>query len=168
VRGLVRRGSGAGRHDRHDHNHRLQLGERLEPTQSDCLRGLHAQERCPKFPDPDGAGRLRVQGDDGIDPESAQFEAAAKACQRLAPTALSAAQQAEFREELLAFSACMRENGVPNFPDPQFERDGSGGIAIDPGSGIDEDSPQFKDAEKACEKRFPADPSSRAGESGTP
>jgi hypothetical protein len=122
----------------------------------------------PKFPDPDGAGRLRVQGDDGIDPESAQFEAAAKACQRLAPTALSAAQQAEFREELLAFSACMRENGVPNFPDPQFERDGSGGIAIDPGSGIDEDSPQFKDAEKACEKRFPADPSSRAGESGTP
>jgi hypothetical protein len=128
---------------------------------SACMRN-----GVPKFPDPDGEGRIRVRGGT-VDPESAQFKAAANTCRSLAPPAfLSPGQQAEFREQLLGFSACMRENGVPTFPDPQFEPDGSGGISIDGNSGIDEDSPQFRNAEETCEKLFP-DPSSRDGQGRT-
>lgn len=49
------------------------------------------------------------------------------------------------------FSACMRKNGVPNFPDPTS----SGNISIGPGSGINPDSPSFKTAQKTCRKLLP-------------
>jgi hypothetical protein len=39
--------------------------------------------------------------------------------------------------------------------DPAAFPDGSGGISIDRNSGIDEDSPQFRAAEKACQKLTP-------------
>jgi hypothetical protein len=116
---------------------------------SACMRsnGLH------EFPDPDSNGRIRLKGGPGtdLDPESARFKAAAKACEELAPPeddALSPAEQAEAREELLAFSSCMRENGLPDFPDPTSNAEG--GISIT-GGDFDPDSPQFKAAEMACE-----------------
>jgi hypothetical protein len=43
----------------------------------------------------------------------------------------------------LKFADCMRSHGVPNFPDPGRPVGG-------PGSGINEHSPAFKSAEKAC------------------
>jgi hypothetical protein len=43
----------------------------------------------------------------------------------------------------LKFADCMRAHGVPNFPDPGLPVGG-------PGSGINEQSPAFKSAEKAC------------------
>ena len=49
------------------------------------------------------------------------------------------------------FSACMRKNGVSNFPDPSS----SGGIAIGPSSGINPDSPKFRAAQQACRKLLP-------------
>jgi len=49
------------------------------------------------------------------------------------------------------FAACMRKNGVPNFPDPSS----SGGISIGPGSGINPDSPKFKAAQQTCRKLLP-------------
>jgi hypothetical protein len=134
-----------------------------DPTAySACMR----KNGVPKFPDPDSEGRLRLRlgPGTGIDPESAQFEAAAKACQKLAPKAPSPAQRAEDRRQLLAFSACMRKNGVPNFPDPTFNADGSGGITLD--RGIDQ-TPQFEAAEDGCEKLLPGGPASRDSEGGT-
>jgi hypothetical protein len=85
-------------------------------------------------------------------------------CRKLAPTqeTPSPAQRAKDREELLTFSACMRKNGVPEFPDPKFNPDGSGGISIGANSSLDPDSPQFKAAEKACEERRPAGANARA------
>jgi hypothetical protein len=57
-----------------------------------------------------------------------------------------------------AFSACMRKNGVPNFPDP----DSHGNIRITGGRdksgrafGLDPNSSQFKKAQKACRKLQP-------------
>ena len=50
------------------------------------------------------------------------------------------------RSHLLAFSACIRAHGVPDFPDPQP----GGGFASSALSSIDEQSPQFQSAEKAC------------------
>src|SRR5512133_632720 len=51
-----------------------------------------------------------------------------------------------------AFSACMRKNGVPNFPDP----DSSGHVKITGGvdksghkTGVDINSPQFRKAQQA-------------------
>jgi hypothetical protein len=57
----------------------------------------------------------------------------------------------------------MRKHGVPEFPDPRFNPDGSGGISIDRNSRIDEDSPQFRAAEKVCQKLTPGwgEPQSR-------
>lgn len=52
------------------------------------------------------------------------------------------------------FAACMRKNGVPNFPDPG--RDGS--IAFGASSGLDPNSPKFKAAQAKCEKEIPHGP----------
>jgi hypothetical protein len=46
------------------------------------------------------------------------------------------------------FAACMRKNGVPNFPDPN----GQGEILIGPSSGIDPGSPKFQSAQGTCRK----------------
>jgi hypothetical protein len=53
------------------------------------------------------------------------------------------------RDALVAFSACMRENGVPDFPDPE-PVDGGFGL-----SGVDPSSPGFRSAEETCRKLLP-------------
>ncbi|MFD3523245.1 hypothetical protein [Streptomyces sp. NPDC058653] len=50
------------------------------------------------------------------------------------------------QERSLAYAKCMRENGVPKFPDPAE----GGGIKLEPGSGVDPGSPEFKKAQEAC------------------
>jgi hypothetical protein len=49
------------------------------------------------------------------------------------------------------FSACMRKNGVPNFPDPNAQ----GVIQFGSGDGIDLGSPKFRAAQQACRKVLP-------------
>lgn len=60
----------------------------------------------------------------------------------------------ELEEQALAFSQCMRENGVPDFPDPQIE-DGRIQMRIGgPGGGeIDQDA--MEKAMQACEDLAP-------------
>ena len=58
------------------------------------------------------------------------------------------------REQAAKFSACMRENGVSEFPDP----DASGGLTIDGvlnGSSLDPSTPAWKTAIGACEDLQP-------------
>ncbi|MDX6473556.1 MAG: hypothetical protein QOK22_2372 [Gaiellaceae bacterium] len=50
-----------------------------------------------------------------------------------------------------AFSACMRRNGVPSFPDPSKD----GGITINGDRGVNPDSSQFKAAQTKCQKLLP-------------
>jgi hypothetical protein len=63
-----------------------------------------------------------------------------------------------------AFSACMRKNGVPNFPDPRS----GGGLTINagPGTGLNPSSSQFKHAQSVCSKYLPnggkVDPAAQA------
>jgi hypothetical protein len=52
------------------------------------------------------------------------------------------------RGALVAFSACMRKHGVPNFPDPKAVGHGYG-LTIDNETA---NSPQFKNAEQVCKK----------------
>jgi hypothetical protein len=122
---------------------------------SACMRS----HGVPNFPDPDSQGRLTIQGGPrgGLDPNSATFRAAQKACEKYAPgggRAPSPAQQARFQAQALKFSACMRSHGVPKFPDPQISG-GRIGLVFGRNSGIDPNSPQFKAAQKACQKLLP-------------
>jgi hypothetical protein len=117
-----------------------------------CMRS----HGVPDFPEP-AEGKLVMKGgpNSDLNPSSAQFQAAQKACRSLAPhPTLNPAQSAQLQAQALKFSACMRSHGVPNFPDPQF----SGGgvqLRIDKSSGIDPQSPQFQAAQKACQGQMP-------------
>ena len=115
-----------------------------------CMR----RNGVPNFPDPNAQGQISASG---IDPGSASFQNAQQACRKQLPKGgqPSPAQQEQARKQALAFSACMRRNGVPNFPDPQFGSNGGAAIRIDPSSGIDPGSPQFQAAQKACQKNLP-------------
>ena len=59
----------------------------------------------------------------------------------------------EAETDMLAYSRCMRDNGISNFPDPNPD----GGLTIDtaPGTGIEEDSAKFLAAEEACAPLLP-------------
>jgi hypothetical protein len=123
-------------------------------TYSACMRA----HGLPNFPDPTADGGIAIEASSGLDPNSAQFKAAHRACAKLAPNEgkpPSAAEQAKAQEASLKFSACMRSHGVPSFPDPEF----SGGmtrIAIDSkNGGIDPNSPIFQKAQKTCQKLMP-------------
>jgi hypothetical protein len=50
--------------------------------------------------------------------------------------------------DMLKFSACMRANGVANFPDPN----GSGAIQFSSSSGVDPRSASFQAAQQKCQK----------------
>jgi hypothetical protein len=57
-----------------------------------------------------------------------------------------------------AYSACMRKNGVPNFPDPDSQgrfRITGGQTATGRKFGLDPDSPKFKRAQQACRRLQP-------------
>jgi hypothetical protein len=55
------------------------------------------------------------------------------------------------RGALVAFSACMRKHGVPNFPDPKAVGHRYG-LTIDDSMA---NSPQFKNAQQVCKKLLP-------------
>jgi hypothetical protein len=64
---------------------------------------------------------------------------------------------------LVKYSECMRQNGVPSFPDPV---DGRLQMRIEPGSDLDPDGPAFKKAQEACKSMEPPGLSNGSGGSG--
>lgn len=109
----------------------------------------------PNFPDPNSSGVIQVSSSSGINPNSSQFVAAQKACQKFLSRGgkMTPAQQAKALAKALKFSQCMRSHGVPGFPDPttsgggvSFQIKGSSGSSLDP------NSPAFQAASKACQK----------------
>jgi hypothetical protein len=115
-----------------------------------CMRS----HGVPNFPEPNAQG---VISSGSIDPNSPQFQQAMQACRKDLPNGgtPSPAQQAEMRQQALAFSACMRKHGLPNFPDPQFLSGGRVAMRVGTDSGIDPRSPQFQAAQKACQSLLP-------------
>jgi hypothetical protein len=126
---------------------------------SKCMRA----HGVPNFPDPKAGpgglgfpGGLMMSSDgsmvvDGINlGDGPALKAAEKACKAYLPGGagppppISAAR----RTAMLANAHCMREHGVPNFPDPTFP--GQGGVAIGLGKGVNPASPAFQAAAKAC------------------
>jgi hypothetical protein len=117
---------------------------------SQCMREHGVKE----FPDPqNGRTILRAGPGSGLNPDSPTFKAAEKACQSLQP---AGAQNGGGGggDAALEFSKCMRENGVPKFPDPQT----SGGkvtMRLGPDSGVDPNSASFKAAQAKCGSMMP-------------
>jgi hypothetical protein len=112
---------------------------------SECMRS----NGIAKFPDPKSSGGIDIGPNSGIDPQSPQFQAAQKACRKYFPAPdLSKAEIAQREAQALEFAKCMRANGVPNFPDPQFAS--NGGELVKPVAGVDPNSPSYQAATNKC------------------
>jgi hypothetical protein len=97
-----------------------------------------------------GAGPI-IAGN--ADPEDPTFAKAQEACEPLMANVRSELdddpkRQEEMKQQLLAFSTCMREHGI-DMPDPTFNADGSVQISGGPAP-EDRDSAAFEAASKAC------------------
>ena len=99
------------------------------------------------------------------DPASAsnspRFKSAQEACHGLRSGAavsnawLAASRRAQRRQQALAFAACMRSHGVPNFPDPNNQ-----GLFA---SKLDASTPQVQAADKICQTALPSDDNPLSG-----
>ncbi|MFF3325354.1 hypothetical protein [Streptomyces sp. NPDC002889] len=113
-----------------------------------CMR----KNGMPDFPDPQPGGGLGLPP--GTDPNSPEFKKVEDKCKHLmgGDQEKVNGDDSWSAEDKLKYSKCMRENGVPKFPDA----DANGGWKFpESGGDVDPQSPQFKKAEKACEKYQP-------------
>jgi hypothetical protein len=85
---------------------------------AECMRanGVSA------FPDPDASGELTIDAvanGSSVDTSSAAFKQALSACRGLEPPGFTGGKVTPSqRTARLEFARCMRDNGVPDFPDP--------------------------------------------------
>ena len=117
----------------------------------------------PNWPDPNSSGvfnKAKVTTQQ-LEVSNSTLQAAQNACQALLPPE-SATQQRLNTAQALQFAQCVRNHGVPTFPDP----DGGGRIPDPASSGIDQGSLQFQAANQACAQyRPPYFPSNEAYDS---
>ena len=117
-----------------------------------CMRS----HGVPNFPDPDSQGTITITVSASLNPSAPGFQRALAGCHHLIPSGseaghkLSQAQVQQMETRVLAFAACMRSHGVPNYPDPTFS---NGGVSQGYGAkgGVDPSSPIFKTAQTACQ-----------------
>jgi hypothetical protein len=109
-------------------------------TYSQCMR----ENGVPNFPDADSEGRIRISPPGSVDPDSAEFRGASEACRPLAPEGWGEANDGGPGDEevMLEFARCMRENGVPDYPDP----DPNSGVRIS----LDPNDPKAQAALESC------------------
>jgi hypothetical protein len=109
-----------------------------------CMRA----NGVPNFPDPDASGRFRGVGHEAEgDPK---FQAAQEACRDLAPGGEhERLGDPAFVAQMREFSQCMRENGLPDFPDPDAQ-----GRLRGPGHEQQND-PQYQAAFETCRGKLP-------------
>jgi hypothetical protein len=86
---------------------------------AECMR----ENGVSEFPDPDASGRLTIDGvvnGSSIDPSSPTWKAAIDACKDLQPPGFTGGGERSSgqQEAALQFAQCIRDNGVPDFPDP--------------------------------------------------
>ncbi|MGH3714023.1 MAG: hypothetical protein ACRDT4_11270 [Micromonosporaceae bacterium] len=121
-----------------------------------CMR----ENGVPDFPDPDvEGGGVRLRAPEGMDKK--KVDAAMEKCKQYLPNAGEPPPaDPKRRAQMLKYAQCMREHGVPKFPDP----DDDGRMQINSDQlGMPPDDPRFKAAEKECAKLRPAPPSGGPG-----
>ncbi len=113
---------------------------------SRCMR----EQGMTWFPDPQD-GHLQIKVPEGTD--QAKFDAAMAACEEFSPDGGEHdPADPEVLERGRQLAQCMRDNGVPNFPDPQAD----GSLHVDGGKlGVGPGDPTFDRAEQACSQFRP-------------
>lgn len=115
-----------------------------------CMRS----HGVPRFPDPDSSGKIPKVGLDRLGVAGSRFQAAQGACGHLLPNGgrpPNQAQLSQVKAQGLAYARCVRAQGVRGFPDPNR----SGRIPDPARAGIDQGSPKFEAANRACGKLRP-------------
>ena len=124
-------------------------GQALGVKFSTCMR----DHGIPSFPDPEAdAGGIQIPVSLAENPSPA-FKSAMQACNYLmpadgSPPVVSASEKAA----AVKLAQCMRQHGVPNYPDPTYQD----GHEIPPSianPAINPDSPAFGAASKECQSR---------------
>jgi hypothetical protein len=143
-----------------------------------CMRAQGIEMSDPIPGDTTGRGALRYEIDVKGRGSDTAFQAALEKCMNLLPPVPPAPPPAPGDEaKMLQFAKCMRENGVPDFPDPVKDpkdlRPSPGrsayGIIVGRGGGaywIIDGSPQVTAAMEKCRQFLPgsdASPSTGAG-----
>lgn len=122
---------------------------------SACMREQGIDMPDPQVVGGGSEGKVAVNEEATGERDPQKFEAANQKCRNLLPNGGEPPKaDAETMEQLRQFSRCMRENGVPNFPDPSD----NGGIVMenqtDDGVGGPND-PVFREAQKKCADQMP-------------
>ncbi len=110
------------------------------------------------FPDPSVSGGFQLQGgpNSDLNPTNPTFKRAQAACQSfMSGNHGTPAQEAEEGAKLLEYAECMRSHGVTNFPDPFRHPDGGYGFIFTPSLSLDQNSPTYQAADKACHNLLP-------------
>jgi hypothetical protein len=129
---------------------------------SACMRS----HGVPDFPDPatsqSGQNSFGVDGYNfnlpaNLNPQAPAYQSAEKQCQGLigfggGGPARNSAIVAKARQAALAHAQCMREHGVPNFPDPTVSSVGGAIVQRSGARGINPRSPAFQQAQKICQR----------------
>ncbi len=88
---------------------------------AECMRanGVSA------FPDPDASGSFTIDeiaNGSSVDTNSAAWQKAIDACKDLQPPGFTGHKRSpQEQENALKFAQCIRDNGVPDFPDPAID-----------------------------------------------
>ena len=85
---------------------------------AECMRSNGVGD----FPDPGASGKLTIDGianGSSLDVSTPAFKQAMSACKDLEPAGFTGSKRSPQQQQVaLEFAKCMRENGVPDFPDP--------------------------------------------------
>jgi len=154
-------------------NHVAQLGSTASPRSSSNApaqeTGALSFSRCmrshgvPSFPDPEGNGGIPKKSPQQLGVSSSKYQAAQSACARLLPNSggahgLSPAQVQQLANGMRSFARCMRSQGVPNWPDPTTDSEGTAVFYLQ--GKIDIAAPQIVTRIRACSHLIP--PATRA------
>jgi hypothetical protein len=129
---------------------------------AECMRA----NGVPDFPDPGGGGAAEFSLPAGVDPTSPAFRAAQAKCRKLLPgggppgPGSTEHPSPQTLSKLVRIARCMREHGVPQFPDPQTSvpanpagvqeiTDFDGAILLFPAS-MNMQAPAYRQALTAC------------------
>jgi hypothetical protein len=121
----------------------------LDPEDAGLLYAQCMRDNgVPDFPDPNADGRFALDHDE-FDRDDPTFQAASEECRDLAPGGehQNTGDPATV-EQMREFSQCMRDNGLPDFPDP----DADGRLR---GIGHEAGGPTYDAAMEACREKLP-------------
>lgn len=124
---------------------------------AECMRENGVED----FPDPqiDENGGITIGIGDGepgegrpSDVDRETLEVAMQECQPLLPQGggpgeISEEDRAAFQDAMIEYAQCMRDNGIEEYPDPEFS---GGGAFQEIGEGVDPNSDEFRAADETC------------------